>query len=72
MENTTGMPHLQNFILHVKTATCFGYTYVAIIRADIESRIRKTILHSFSYSWFYIQPRDGYICIAETCSCLYV
>ena len=32
---------LHNFILHVKTATCFWCTYVAITRPDIEPRVRK-------------------------------
>jgi len=30
-----GSQSIHNFILHVKTATYFGYTYVAIIRLDI-------------------------------------
>jgi hypothetical protein len=37
----TGLQSVHSFILHVKTVTCFGYTYVAIIRLDIETWIRK-------------------------------
>ena len=72
---------MHNFIIHEKTATCFGYTYVAIIRLDIEPRIRKVqitinlvcnillyCILMFSYSRFCIHPDDGYIFIAETCS----
>jgi hypothetical protein len=29
------------FIIHIKTATCFGYKYVAIIRLHTGTRIRK-------------------------------
>jgi hypothetical protein len=35
-------PHT-TFIIHVNTATCFDYTYVAIIRLDVETWIR--VLH---------------------------
>jgi len=36
VEKTLGSQPVHNFILHVKKATCFGYTYVAIMRLDIE------------------------------------
>jgi hypothetical protein len=32
---------IHTFILHLKTTTCFGYTYVAVIRLNIEPSIRR-------------------------------
>jgi len=52
-------------IIYVKAATCFDYTYVAIITQ------LYCIFYSFSYSRSCIQRDDGYTFIAETCSCLY-
>lgn len=41
--------------------SCFKYTYV-----KTNSRITVYTYTAFSYSRFYIQPDDGYICIDET------
>jgi hypothetical protein len=78
-----GLQFVQSFIVHVNTATCFGYTNVAFIRLDIGTGIendtndlyRSLYCIAFlkpSYSSCYIHPDDGYVCIAETCSWFYM
>jgi hypothetical protein len=74
---------VQSFIVHVNTATCFGYTNLAFIRLDIRIWIendKNGLYGTFhciaflkpSYSNCYIQSDDGHVCIAETCSWFYI
>jgi hypothetical protein len=78
-----GLKFVQSFIVHVNTATCFGYTNVAFIGLDIRTGIesfKNDFYRSFyfitflkpSYSSCYIQPDDVYMRIAETCSWFYM
>jgi hypothetical protein len=78
-----GLQFVQSFIVHVNTATCFGSTNVAFIRLDIGTGIendKNDLYRRFnciaflkpSYCSCYIQPDDGYVGIAETCSWFYM